>query len=299
MVIVIIKIFVPSNHYLYVPHLGREFNEYPPVSLTGHHCALRCKHCNARILERMTPVRTPQDLIRVVERLYRGGARSVLISGGSNVRGRVPFEGFVDAIRYAKRLGMRIYMHVGLVDEYRAQLLKEVGIDVALIDFTIEEKVIREVLNLRESPESFINSIRNLIRFSVRVVPHIIIGIYCGKPSGEKQAIDVLNMLYPNAVVLAVFSPLSNTPFENCSPPQPSYVSEILRYARRILKDIPLSYGCMKPHGEAYQPLEVEALELGFDGLSFPSYSTVEYLIESGTRFEIIEECCAYVAISR
>lgn len=299
MVIDIIRIFVPSNHYLYVPRLGREFHGYPPISLTGRHCELRCKHCNARILERMMAIKTPQDLMEMVERLYRGGARSVLISGGSNLRGQVPFEGFVDAIKYAKRLGMRIYMHTGLVDEYRAQLLKEAGIDVALIDFTVEEKVIEVVLNLRESPESFIDSVRNLTRFSVTVVPHIIIGMYCGEPSGEERAIDVLNTLSPDAVVLAVFNPLSNTPFENCSPPQPSYISKILRYARRILKDTPLSYGCMKPHGEAYQPLEVEALELGFDGVSFPSYSTVEYLIESGTRFEIIEECCAYVALSR
>ncbi len=295
--IIIVKIFVPNGHYLYVPGLGREFYGYPPISLTGSYCALQCKHCRAKILKRMIPAKTPQELVRVVGELYRHGVRGILISGGSNRWGQVPFEGFVDAIKYVKRLGLRIYIHTGLVDEYRAQLLKEAGVDVALIDFTVNDRVIEDVLNLKASPKDFIDSIKNLVKFSVRVAPHIVIGIYHGEASGEKQAIDVLRDLNPNAVVLVVFTPLSGTSFENYSPPPPSYIFDVMRYAKSSLPNVPLSYGCMKPHNNVYQLLEIEALHLGFEGISFPSYSTVEYLINRGIDFEIIQECCTYIAV--
>ena len=293
---VVIRVFIPSGHYLYVPSLGKEFHGHPPVSLTGRYCALRCKHCNARILERMIPVETPQKLLMIASDLYRAGVKSVLISGGSNSRGEVPFERFIDAIKYIKRLGLRIYIHTGLVDEFRAQLLNEAGVDIALIDFTVEERVIRDVLNLKATAKEFIDSVKNLTKFSVKVAPHIIIGILHGEPSGERHAIDTLSQLNPDAVVLAVFTPMPNTPFEAFSPPNPSYIFEILRYARTRLRSIPLTYGCMKPHDEMFQPLEIEALQLGFEGLSFPSYSTVEYLINNNIQFEIMQECCAYVA---
>lgn len=294
-----VKVFVPNDHYLYVPSLGKELQGCPPVSITGSYCALRCKHCNAKILERMVPAETPWKLVKVVEELHKRGAKSVLISGGSNQWGQVPFEEFVDAIKCIRGLGLRVYMHTGLVDEYRAQLLKEAGIDAALIDFTVEERVVREVLNLGVAPENFIDSVRNLVRFSVRVVPHIVIGVYRGEPSGEKRAVDALKSLNPDAVVLVVFTPLPNTPFGNCHPPPPTYVSEVLKYARYSLPNTPLSYGCMKPHRESYQLLEIEVIQLGFDGISFPSYSTVEYIINENIPFRVLQECCAYIAVQK
>lgn len=294
-----IRIFIPNDCYLYAPTLGVELHGHPPVSVTGSYCALHCKHCSAKILERMVSAETPQKLMRIAENLHRQGAGSVLISGGSNQWGQVPFEEFVDAIKYAKKLGLRVYMHTGLVDEYRAQLLREAEIDAALIDFTVEERIVREVLNLKLSPENFIDSIRNLSKFSVRVVPHIVVGMYCGEPSGEKQAIDVLKNLNPDAVVIVVFTPLPGTPFENCSPPQPQYISEVVEYAKSSLPHTPLSYGCMKPRGESYQPLEIKAIQLGFEGLSLPSYTTIEYIIGEGMAFKIMQECCAYIVLER
>jgi uncharacterized radical SAM superfamily protein len=295
-VIVTVKIFIPNGHYLYVSRLGKEFYSYPPISLTSRYCALHCKHCNAEILKRMISVSSPSQLTKLALDLYKQGVKGILISGGSDSYGRVPFERFIDAIKYIKKLGLRIYIHTGLVDEFRAQLLKEASVDVALIDFIVKKEIIRSVMNLNASAEDFINSVKNLIRFNVKVAPHIIIGIFQGNPSGEKEAIDILKDLNPNAVILAVFTPMSNTAFEKSKPPTPQHIYEILKYAR-INLDIPLSYGCMKPHEEAYQLLEIEALRLGFEGISFPSYATLEYFINNNIPFEIMQECCAYIAL--
>lgn len=295
-----VKIFIPANYYLNVENLGEELRSSSiAVSLTGDHCMLRCKHCNARILENMVQATTPEKLLEIATELRNRGINSILVSGGSNVKGQVPFEEFVEALKHVKNMGFRIYMHTGLVDEYRAQLLREAKIDVALIDFTVNEVVIKDVFNLNASSSDFINSVKNLVKFSVRVVPHVVIGIYCGKPSGEKQAIDILSRLNPDAVTLVVFVPLPGTLYEHCKPPQPGYVSEILKYARTNLHHIPLSYGCMKPRGSNYYFTEIEAIRLGFEGLASPSYSTVEYLLKNKIPLEILRECCAYTVLQR
>lgn len=298
MVTSIVKIFVPANYYFYVAALGKELQGYPAVSLTGSYCALRCKHCSAKILEKMLPAPTPRKLLEIAKELRRRGAESILVSGGSNARGQVPFEEYVEALKHIKKMGFRVYIHTGLVDEYRAQLLREAEVDVALIDFIVDKVVIRDVLHLKALPEDFVRSVKNLLKFSVKVAPHIVIGIYCGKYSGEKRAIDILQSLNPDAVILVAFVPLPGTPYENCKPPQPSQISEVLRYAKTSLRDTPLSYGCMKPHGDHYYSLEVQAVQLGFDGLAFPSYSTIEYFIENNIQFKILQDCCAYIALS-
>jgi len=46
----------------------------------------------------------------------------------------VPFKHFVDALKYVKSLGLKVFIHTGIVDEYRAQLLKDAGVDMVLID---------------------------------------------------------------------------------------------------------------------------------------------------------------------
>lgn len=292
-----VKIFVPANSRLHISDLGKTFLGPPSVSLTGPQCLLLCKHCNAKILHNMMSIKTPQELIRLAEEVRERGFRSILISGGSNEKGQVPFEMFIDAIKHIKKLGLRVYMHTGLVDEYRAQLLGEAKVDVVLMDFVVVDKIIREALNLSSSAEDFVNSIKNLIKFSVEVVPHIVIGIYCGKPSGEKRAIDVLAELSPKVTVFVAFVPLPGTPYANCSPPSPDHIVDVLSYAKAKLTNVVLSYGCMRPRGERYQEVEMRVIDMGFDGLTLPSYSTIEYIIQNGIPFIVFQDCCAYLAL--
>ncbi len=291
------KVFATSHIHYEIPELGIVGRDFPVISITGTWCELKCKHCYGKLLERMISATTPEKLMKLGERLRREGVSGVLISGGCDSHGKVPFEKFVDAIKYLKSLGLKIFMHSGLVDEQRAQLIREAGVDVVLLDLIVDDEVIRSVLNLNVPSDLFVESVKNLLKFDVRVAPHIVVGINGGMPSSEFRSIDVLSRLNPHAAVIVVFTPYPGTPFENREPPDPTYVVKVIEYARRELRDIPLSLGCMRPRSEEYQVVEIRAIDLGFDGIAFPSHKALNYMLELGIEFRVVHACCASLAL--
>ncbi|MEM4519857.1 MAG: radical SAM protein [Sulfolobales archaeon] len=289
-----LKVFATSNIHYAVPELGIYGRDFPSISLTGRVCGLMCKHCHGRLLENMLSVESPDELRRLGMRLKAEGISGVLISGGCDSFGRIPFEHYMDSIKYLKDLGMKVFMHSGLVDEMRACMIKELGIDAVLIDFVVHEGAVKEVLGLSDV-NAYVESVKTLIRFDIPVIPHVIVGLYRGLPSKEFEAIDMLYDLRPKAAVFVIFTPYPGTPLESSTPPSPNYVIDVLRYSRLRLEDMSLSLGCMRPRGEDFVGVEVEVVKLGFEGISFPSVTTLNYLVENGIRFEVINECCASV----
>jgi len=245
----------------------------------------------------MIPAVTPNELIAVADRLKATGIKGVLVSGGCDYSGRVPFEPFVNALKYMKRLGFKVFMHTGVVDKYRAQLLKDVGIDLVLIDAVISDKAIKEVIGLNVHPDTYIDSIKVLKELGLRVVPHMVVGIYKGLPSDEFKVIDLLADIRPDAAVVVVFTPYPGTPLENVNPPSPRYVSKVISYARRKLDDIPLSLGCMRPRTPNYVLTEITAINSGFNGIAFPSLQALNYMMRLGINFKVVNECCASIAL--
>ena len=91
---------------------------WPAVSITGGDCKLQCDHCKAKILEPMIAARTPEDLWRVVNQQIEGGAQGMLLTGGSNHRNEVEYDGYYATIRRIKDAfpAFKIAMHTALVD---------------------------------------------------------------------------------------------------------------------------------------------------------------------------------------
>ncbi len=236
----------------------------------------------------------PEDLNAVAIKLRSNGVRGVLISGGCDLLGRVPFEDYIESIRYLKELGFKVYIHSGIVDDNRARLLKESGVDAVLIDFVIHEGAIKEVLGL-DDVNAYLRSLKILMRHSLNVIPHVVIGLYKGLPSNEFKAIDILSKLKPKAVVFVVFTPYPGTPYEDLKPPNADYVIKVLKYGRLKLSGIPLTLGCMRPRYEEYLDVELKAIEYGFNGLAFPSGQTINYLVVNGLKFRVVNECCASI----
>ena len=58
-------------------------NAFPPITVTGFECELDCKHCHKHYLKHMIPIKTPEELVKVCEKLHRKGVKGVLLSGGS------------------------------------------------------------------------------------------------------------------------------------------------------------------------------------------------------------------------
>lgn len=289
-----VVVFATSNIHYEVPELGIVGRDFPSISLTGRKCELMCKHCYGRLLDNMLSISTPDELALLGDRLRSKGISGVLLSGGCDRLGRVPFEGYLNAIKYLKVLGLKVFMHAGIVDDFRAGLIKELGIDAVLVDFVLHEGAIKEVLGLGDV-EAYVKTLKTLKKFDIAVVPHIIVGLYKGLPSKEFEAVDTLKELMPKAAVFVIFTPYPGTPLEHLNPPSPHYIVEVLKYARKQLNDIPLSLGCMRPRGEEFDAVEVAAIKLGFNGISFPSTTALNYLVSNDIRFKVVHECCASI----
>jgi len=64
-----VKAFATSHIHYEVPELGIYGRDFPAVSLTGRSCSLLCKHCYSRLLERVYPATTPNELISLISKL--------------------------------------------------------------------------------------------------------------------------------------------------------------------------------------------------------------------------------------
>jgi len=113
------------------------FNEpFTPVSLTGTHCSLRCKHCNSYYLDHMKDGSSGK-LYALADHLASGGAKGILLSGGSSPDGRVPTYEMADVIQKIKRdMNLKISAHTGIVNPEYSQALSTY-LDMALVMFWV------------------------------------------------------------------------------------------------------------------------------------------------------------------
>ncbi len=274
------------------------------MSLTGTHCELKCKHCNAQYLRGM--MTKEQTLKALKDR--PGYYESVLVSGGSTREGKVPV---VQNLRFIKRLhktGLKLNFHTGLLDRNEILKIKPYASRVSF-DFIYDDEVIKNVYGLTDKTKEDYEKTYLLMRRllggrieneegypSSKVVPHYTIGLNCGKiTKGDFDTISELAYLKPTLLVIDVFIPTKGTPFENCPPPPLEGVREILDKARRRLTRTTMFLGCMRPFGKYREELDLMAYELGVKGFVKPSKPLIEKVKNSGEKIVIKEECCALI----
>ncbi|KLU60485.1 radical SAM superfamily protein [Peptococcaceae bacterium CEB3] len=254
------------------------------ISVTGTACALNCAHCGGHYLRGMRPVDEVKNT---------GGKfdfRSALISGGCTTDGRVPFLPQQDFLRKLKEQ-VRLNFHVGLIDGDEMPVLKELA-DVVSFDFVADEETIREVYGLKRSPEDYFEAYRRL-RGSVRVVPHLTLGLKGGEWQGEERALAKLEELGLDGLVFLVFIPTPGTRYAKRQPPTVEEVIAFLARARVRFPHIPLALGCMRPKGKYRRVLDEAAVALGLNRIVMPTPGARKLAGELGLTPVRTEECCA------
>ncbi|MFZ3065803.1 MAG: radical SAM protein [Nitrospirota bacterium] len=269
--------------------------DFMPVSITGSNCELNCDHCRARILQSMRPAKTPEMLFELAEEYKRKSVSGILISGGSGEDGVVPLKGFLPVINEIKKqLGLKVFVHSGLVNDDLAKGLKEADVDSVLIDIIGSEETIREVYHLKGiTTEDYEESLKSLQKYCLSISPHIVIGLHYGKIKGEFNALRIIAKYKPSSLIIVVITPLHNTPMENISLPSIEEVSNIFQQARRLLPDTPIILGCERGFGRYKAELDITALKSGFNGIAYPSEGVVEMARELGLRSQFSFSCCA------
>ncbi len=287
----------------YIPGIKRyaaeRFSQETPralqaVSLTADACALRCDHCNGRILAAMTGAGTG-TLLEVCGRLKDAGARAVLLSGGSDGRGRVPLAGRRREIeRVRDELGLRLFAHVGLCDEDEIDAIRALGLEAVLVDIIGDRSTAGEVYHLDAGPEDYERTLNLLVGAGQRVVPHIVIGLHYGALRGEREALRMIAEADVFAAVLVILDPATGTPMgdNGVSPPGVDQVARFFAHARRELAEKPLVLGCARPGGRLREQYDLAAFKAGLDGIAFPSEGVIDAAYEGGSQVRIVESCC-------
>lgn len=268
---------------------------WPAVSITGGACKLQCDHCKAKVLEPMIPATTPEALWRVVNEQIALGAKGMLLTGGSNHRDEVEYAPFLPVVRRVKDAHpeFRIAIHTALVDEAMARAMQGSGIDAAMLDVIGAQDTVSQVYHLRRPVEDFERSLETLVATSMKVVPHIVIGLHYGRMLGEWRALEMIARHRPAALVLVVVMPFYAPAGRPFATPSSREVGRFFLDARAALPDLPILLGCARPAGRAKLEIDAYAVMAGLQGIAHPAEGSVELALGLGREVKVTPACCS------
>ena len=267
--------------------------QYPALSVTGRDCAQHCAHCGGALLQNMPDVSKPGSLLEKCRSLEAQGVQGVLLSGGCDGRGRVPWKNFIRAIADVKReTGLFVSVHCGMVDAATARDLKNVGADQALIDVIGSVETYYKVYHLADGAELLDISLEALARAELPVVPHIVAGLHFGKMLGESWALDIIARRPPALLVIVACMSLPGTDMAGMAPPGAREVCGVIIRARELMPDTEISLGCARPRKGAAD-LEELALMAGVNRMALPSQEAVAAAARMGLEAQFRKTCCS------
>lgn len=211
-----------------------------PLTVTRG-CPLNCPHCGGHFLKHMVPVDQLEK--------YVNQHRSFLVSGGLTRDGRVPLNSSLDKLIDVKqRYGVLYNFHIGFPEVPPVEL-RDVA-DVISFEFFADPNVLKAIYGIWREPKQLLDSVINL---GIPAVPHVTVGIMCGRITHEFEAIETLSRHFPY-LVLNVFVPKEGTTFAGCQPPPVETVASLFRFAAERFETLVL--GCMHPGGTYRKQLQ-------------------------------------------
>jgi uncharacterized radical SAM superfamily protein len=267
---------------------------YPAVSITGRDCGRRCGHCGGRLLETMLPATTPEELLVLGRRLWDQGQAGMLLSGGGDETGRLPWAALLPAIAELRACtGLTITAHVGRVDAALARALKAAGVSQALVDVVGHTATAREVLRLADGLAGQTETLQACTEAGLEVIPHVIVGLHYGRLLGEGRALEMVAEMSPSRVVFVVFMPIRGSALAWAEPPVPSEVARLLACARRVLPTASHHLGCARPRGRHRRELDPLAVAAGINALALCSDEALARAAELGVAVSHHDTCCS------
>ncbi|MFQ5758153.1 MAG: radical SAM protein [Candidatus Bathyarchaeia archaeon] len=291
-----IRFYAPSFAHYKTKYFHSSPTTFPTISVTGSSCALKCKHCDGKVLETMLPAPTPEKLIDICRDLRGKGCVGCLISGGCSPDGSVPLDRFTDAITKIKHdLGLTVLVHTGIINPPTAKALKKAGVDAALIDIIGSDETIREIYQLDTGVDDYDKSLRALRESGIPIVPHVLVGLHYGRLRGELQALKMISKYSPSAVIIIAFMPVHGTPMEKVPPPAPKEIVKVLITARLMLPKTPVALGCMRPKGEHRIKTDMLAVRAGVNAVAFPVEEAIQLAESMSLQVTFSSFCCSQV----
>ena len=263
----------------------RPIPRFPPISISGIKCTLKCRHCNGIYLKGMQSADTPEKLIRACQELDKNKAVGALVSGGSDINGRMlNLTRMLGALRKVKEeTNLIINIHPGLITKETA---RQLAVDFASLEIP-SDTVIRKVFKLDAWSHDYVETYHNLSDAGINVIPHIC--IYTGEESELLK--DIAS---PPVIVVIVFTPTKNTPMSAERAPDVKSIGRVINNIHQMFPDTEISLGCMRPRkGVVREEIENEALKSGVSRMEMPSRNTIRYAMDLGYEVKYFDACCA------
>ncbi len=267
------------------------------ISITGNDCQLQCRHCRGELLKGMIEVKSSKRLVALAEKYLKSGKlKGMLISGGFDKNGKLPFASIIDGIKELKIKYpfLTLYIHTGFLSMEEVKALKSSGIDAVLTNLIKSKKAIEQVYNLRgRTYRDYTNTIKMLKSNRLRVSPPFIIGLENGELSDEFTMVEDAISLRVDSIVFVILKKASASIDFPSSKVSHKDIIKLVEHARGLSPDTLLSFGCAKPPGKDRHLLEIGLIKAGIDAIAFPSEKTVKYAVENKIAHTFLEKCCA------
>jgi uncharacterized radical SAM superfamily protein len=280
----------------YLPGMIRYENlrgRYPAVSLTGNQCELLCEHCKGRLLTPMVQVTEPDDLVHKALHFQKQGAHGLLLSGGADRLGQLPWARYGDAVRkIAETTRLYLSAHVGFPDLETCRQLKKTGLRQALLDVMGDEKTASEVYHLK-GLQTVKDALECVSQSGLPLAPHIVAGLHYGVLKGEEAALQMVSRYDPSVLVVVVLTALKGTPMAGIKPPSPLEVARLIAKARLLMPYLPISLGCERPRNKQGIELEKLALRAGITRMAVWSDEVLQEASRLGLSPRFQSTCCS------
>ena len=280
----------------YLPGMVRYGNvrgRYPAVSITGDRCLLQCEHCRGKLLEPMLKADQPEAFKKVGLELGRRGAQGLLLTGGSDGNGRLPWEHFFSAIKEIhEKTGFYLSAHTGFADLDTCLRLKSTGVRQGLLDVMGDDQTAASVYHLR-GLKPVLKGLEAIKKSGLELAPHVVAGLQYGKIVAEKKALEIIRSFNPDALVVVVLTPLKGTPMAGVSYPDPVEIGRLIALARTMMPDVPISLGCERPRNRDGWLMEKLAIRAGANRMAVWSEVAIEEALRLGLKPRFQTTCCS------
>jgi uncharacterized radical SAM superfamily protein len=268
---------------------------FPSISITGNSCSLMCQHCKGKLLQRLIPATTCEELEKKAMELHKRGAKGILLTGGCDERGSVPIRSIIPAIKKLKeKTDLIIIAHTGFITLEEAQLLKDSGLSGIGFDMMGDMEAVKEVYGLHVSEKDYIDSLRAISDSGLSVFPHVCVGIHFGKLGGEFHALEMIRSITPSTVIITGLMPVAGTPMEHIKP-KPSDFELVIKKAIEMFPETPIVLGCAHSSGKDRDNIEKAALLCGVSGIAAPTLGTIGFARKNGYEINFYGTCCGVI----
>jgi uncharacterized radical SAM superfamily protein len=224
--------------------------------------------------------------------LAEKGSQGILISGGCDQAGRLPWEKFLPTIAAIKRdTDLYISIHCGLLDGETARGLKEAGVDQALLDVIGDDETYQAVYHVDFGISRISDTMAALVGAALPMVPHVVCGLHRGEIRGEKKALEMISRYPVEQLVIVSLMAIPGTPFGDLEGPSAEEIGEIITHARAVMPAVRMSLGCARRRGDTQT--ELLAIDGGINRMALPSEEALDRARSYGLDIRYQRTCCS------